>query len=44
MPDDTKAIEFWPCGYQAQCNVGNCKANAKGEVVGVVVVDEGEEE
>jgi hypothetical protein len=28
MPDDTKAIELWPCGYDAWCNVRNCKAKA----------------
>jgi hypothetical protein len=44
MPDETKTIELWPCGYDARCNVRNCKAKATGEVVGVIVVDEGEEE
>jgi len=28
MPDDTQAIELWPCGYAAQCRVQNCKARA----------------
>lgn len=28
MPDDTKTIELWPCGYDARCNVRNCKAKA----------------
>jgi hypothetical protein len=28
MPDDTKTIELWPCGYDARCNVRSCKANA----------------
>jgi hypothetical protein len=26
MADDTKPIELWPCGYDARCNVRNCKA------------------
>jgi hypothetical protein len=25
---DIKDIELWPCGYQAQCRVKNCKAKA----------------
>jgi hypothetical protein len=28
VPDDTKTIELWPCGYDARCNVRNCKAKA----------------
>jgi hypothetical protein len=28
MPDDTKTIELWPCGYDARCNVRDCKAKA----------------
>lgn len=28
MPDDSKTIELWPCGYDARCNVRNCKAKA----------------
>jgi hypothetical protein len=28
MPDETKAIELWPCGYAARCNVKNCTAKA----------------
>jgi hypothetical protein len=28
MPDDTKTIELWPCGYDARCNVRNCNAKA----------------
>ena len=28
MADDTKTIELWPCGYDARCNVKNCKAKA----------------
>jgi hypothetical protein len=28
MPDDTKVIELWPCGYRAPCKVNNCKAKA----------------
>ena len=28
MPDETKAIEFWPCPYEAGCNVKKCKAKA----------------
>ena len=28
MPDETKTIELWPCGYQAWCNVRNCKVKA----------------
>jgi len=24
----TNALEFWPCGYSAQCRVKNCKARA----------------
>jgi hypothetical protein len=28
MADDTKTIELWPCGYDARCNVRNCKAKA----------------
>jgi hypothetical protein len=28
VSDDTKAIELWPCGYDARCNVRNCKAKA----------------
>jgi len=28
MPDDSKSIELWPCGYQAPCKVRNCKAKA----------------
>jgi hypothetical protein len=26
--DETKTIEFWPCRYDARCNVKNCKAKA----------------
>ena len=29
MADETKGIEFWPCGYQACCNAKNCAAKAK---------------
>src|SRR5262245_47477244 len=28
MPDETKTIELWPCGYQAPCKVKNCKSKA----------------
>src|SRR5215470_1237961 len=28
MAKDVKAIELWPCGYQAPCKVRNCKARA----------------
>jgi hypothetical protein len=28
MPDETRAIEFWPCGYQAPCQVRNCQLKA----------------
>ena len=28
IDDQTKEIELWPCGYQAQCRVKNCKAKA----------------
>jgi hypothetical protein len=28
MADETKTIELWACGYQARCNVRNCKAKA----------------
>jgi hypothetical protein len=28
MTDETKSIELWPCGYQARCNVRNCKVKA----------------
>ena len=28
MSDEVKAIELWPCGYQAPCRVKNCKARA----------------
>ena len=28
MADETKAIELWPCGYQAPCKVKSCKAKA----------------
>ena len=28
MSDETKTIELWPCGYDARCNVRNCKAKA----------------
>jgi hypothetical protein len=28
LSDDTKTIELWPCGYDARCNVRNCKAKA----------------
>jgi hypothetical protein len=28
VADETKAIEFWPCGYHAQCRAKNCKARA----------------
>jgi hypothetical protein len=28
MPDGTKAIELWPCQYQAPCKVRNCRAKA----------------
>jgi len=28
MAEDVKAIELWPCGYQAPCKVRNCKAKA----------------
>jgi hypothetical protein len=26
--DETKAIELWPCGYEARCKVKHCKATA----------------
>lgn len=26
--DETKAIELWPCGYDANCRVKNCWARA----------------
>jgi hypothetical protein len=26
--DETRTIELWPCGYQARCDVRNCKAKA----------------
>ena len=28
MADNVKAIELWPCGYQALCKVRNCQAQA----------------
>jgi hypothetical protein len=28
LSDETKAIELWPCGYQAPCRVKNCHAKA----------------
>jgi hypothetical protein len=28
MSEEVKEIEFWPCGYQAQCKVRNCRAKA----------------
>jgi hypothetical protein len=28
LPDHVKAIELWPCGYDAQCAVKNCRAKA----------------
>jgi hypothetical protein len=28
LSDDVKAIELWPCGYQAPCRVNNCTARA----------------
>jgi hypothetical protein len=28
LPDETKTIELWPCGYDARCKVRNCKAKA----------------
>src|SRR5262249_12609603 len=28
MVDQTKTIELWPCGYDARCNVKNCRARA----------------
>ena len=28
MPDEIKESELWPCGYNAQCRVKNCKARA----------------
>jgi hypothetical protein len=28
MPDDTKPIELWQCGYDVRCNVRNCRAKA----------------
>ena len=28
LNDGIKDIELWPCGYQAQCRVKNCKAKA----------------
>ena len=28
LNDDVKAIELWPCRYNAQCRVKNCKAKA----------------
>ena len=28
MPDDTKTIEFWPCGYYAPCKAHNCRLKA----------------
>lgn len=28
MADETKTIELWACGYDAHCNVRNCKAKA----------------
>ena len=26
--DETKAIELWPCGYDARCRIKNCRARA----------------
>ncbi len=28
MTDEVKEIALWPCQYQAQCKVKNCKAKA----------------
>jgi hypothetical protein len=28
LADDLKAIELWPCGYDARCKARNCKAKA----------------
>ena len=28
MPDETKTIEQWPCGYAAPCKVKNCCGEA----------------
>ncbi len=28
LSNDVKAIELWPCGYDALCKVRNCKARA----------------
>jgi len=28
LTEETKTIELWPCGYDARCNVRNCKAKA----------------
>jgi hypothetical protein len=28
LSDDAKAIELWPCGYQAPCKVKNCRTRA----------------
>jgi hypothetical protein len=28
LADDIKAVELWPCGYQAPCKVRNCRAKA----------------
>jgi hypothetical protein len=28
VPEDTKTIELWPCGYDARCQVKNCRAKA----------------
>ena len=28
LSDDTKAIELWPCGYDASCKFRNCHAKA----------------
>jgi hypothetical protein len=28
LSDRVKAIEFWPCGYQAPCKVKYCQAKA----------------
>jgi hypothetical protein len=28
LPNDVKAIELWPCRYDAPCKVNNCRARA----------------
>jgi hypothetical protein len=40
MADETKAIEFWPCGYQARCNARNFTTKANSSPVVSTLADD----